>query len=186
MENLQEIWQVIYENSGNAGDMGLFFLMSVLVIFIFLFAFAGCIVPIIPGPTLAFLGILFWKLALANDKISYVSIILCALFALLAQLLDWILPVKYTPSKRGAWGAFFGVLVGAIISIMMPPFALIAIFASPLLFAFLFEYSDENSNAKQALKVGIGAFIGTLMSVIAKTAFVLLMILTALVDYIIG
>ncbi|MBO6102658.1 MAG: DUF456 domain-containing protein [Opitutales bacterium] len=186
MQSLQNIWQSIYENSGCVYDYGVFVALSIVVAAMFLAAFAGCVIPVVPGPALAFCGVLLWKFALANDKISWICVLICLALTVIAQLLDWWLPVKYTPTKRGAWGAFLGVLAGVFLAAAFPPAAIFAIFFSPFVFAFALEYSDAESDFRKALKTGTGAFVGTILGAAAKAAIVLIMLFAAALDCVLG
>ena len=86
--------------------------------------------------------------------------------------------IKYTPTKSGAWGAFVGVLVGALAAILFPPIALFAIFFAPLIFAFAFDLLSGGEFEK-ALHTGFGAFLGTLIAVFAKLFIIFLMLMIA-------
>ena len=153
-------------------------IVLIIALLLFLFAAAGCILPIIPGPILAFLGIVLVKFALVGDKISYTVLEVCLFLTIFAQFLDWWLPIKYTPTKSGAWGAFVGVLVGALAAILFPPIALFAIFFAPLIFAFAFDLLSGGEFEK-ALHTGFGAFLGTLIAVFAKLFIIFLMLMIA-------
>lgn len=164
--------------------LGIAFAM-LAVLLLMLLAVAGCVLPIIPGPILAFCAIVLWKFSLSDNRISYIVLGICLLLTVFAQFLDWWLPIKYTPSKSGAWGAFVGVFVGAIISIVFPPIALFAIFLSPLAFAFAFDFLAGGTFDK-ALKTGAGAFLGTIIAVFAKLAVIFAMFILAVADFIIN
>lgn len=179
---MEEFLNELASGAGAVGGGLAVALILILVLFLFLFAAAGCIVPVIPGPILAFLGIAICKFALAGDKISYAALGVCLFLTIFAQILDWWLPIKYTPTKSGAWGAFVGVLIGAIISILFPPMALAAIFLSPLVFAFAFDFLSGGEFEK-ALRTGVGAFIGTAIAVFAKLFIIFLMFVIACVDF---
>lgn len=184
MEYLRDIWSSVYENRDAIWSFGAFAAVSALLFFIFAVSFLGCILPMLPGVLLAFCGILIWKLSIGFYSITWVSVFICALLALFAQVLDFWLPIKYTPTKQGARGAFFGVVFGIVLSVVFPPSALFAIFLSPPLFAFAFERFWGDSSKSWA--TGKGAFWGTVLSVFAKSAIIFVMILIALFDSLIN
>lgn len=180
MEYLQDIWNSAYENKGAIWSFGAFAAVSAFLFFIFAVSFLGCILPMIPGVLLAFCGILIWKLTIGFNSISWLSVFICACLALFAQILDFWLPMKYTPTRQGTRGAFFGAIFGVVLSALFPPCALFAIFLSPSVFAFAFERAWGDSSKSWA--AGKGAFWGSVLSVLAKSAIVFLMILIALLD----
>ena len=180
MECLRDILLSICENKDAVWSFGEFAAISSVLLIIFAVSFLGCILPMLPGVFLAFCGILIWKLTIGFYSISWLSVFICAALALFAQVLDFWLPIKYTPTRQGARGALFGVVFGIVLSFAFPPLALLAIFFSPPLFAFVFERAWGDS--KMAWRSGKGAFWGTLLGVFAKSAIIFVMILIALLD----
>lgn len=183
MEWIQEVWQSFNDGVAAAGNFSVFVLLSALIFFLFLAAIAGCVVPVLPGPALAFLAVVIWKLTLGSALISWIAVAICLFLAIIATLLDYWLPVKYTPTRAGALGAFIGVFAGLIVGIVFPLFAIPAIFLGPLLFAFMFEY-NSNKDFQKAWKSGKGAFVGTVLGIFAKILMILMMIGVVLVDVI--
>lgn len=164
--------------------MAAFVLVAALALLMFLTAIAGSVVPILPGPLLAFLAVLLLKLTIASDALSWACVLVCLLITAASFALDYVLPVKYTPTRAGSWGAFAGVFAGLVVGMLFPPLAVPAIFLAPLLLAFAFEYRS-NASFKKAWQSGKGAFFGTLMSVFARVAAIFLMVLALLADFVI-
>ena len=120
----------------------------------------GCIMPVIPGPPISFLGLLMLQL---TDKVQYTNNFMwtMAMIAIFVTILDYIVPVwgtkKFGGSKRGVWGATIGLLVGLFlgpIGIIIGPFAG-AVIAEAL----------GGRKQHEAFRAGLGAFIGFLMGV---------------------
>ncbi len=183
MDWIESIWRGIYDSSGAVYSFSVYMLVFLSLVALFLVSIVGCVIPVIPGPSLAFLGVVAWKFTIAPG-ISYACLAICLALAAFAQVLDWWLPIKYTPTKRGAWGAFVGVMAGAVLAMVFPPFAVFAIFLSPLAFAFAFEYHG-NADFVRAWESGKGAFVGTFMTVVAKAFIIFMMIAIASFDAIV-
>lgn len=181
MDWLHQLWQSLYEGSSAIGGYAWFIGITLALVVIFLVSIAGCLLPVVPGPALAFCGVVLWKFTIGANVISWWSVVICLFLTLLAQLVDYILPMKYAPTKSGTWGALVGVLAGLVLAVLFPPFALFAIFLSPLVFAFGFEYAS-NKDIQKAWKTGKGAFLGTILTVVAKAFIIFIMIAVVLTD----
>lgn len=126
----------------------------------------GCILPVIPGPPLSFIGILILHFTkwgpIKSDLLIWLGIA-----AAIATILDYILPIwatkKFGGSKRGVWGATIGLAIGIF---FFPP---IGIIVGPFLGAFIGEYTSP-VNKNNALKSAIGSFIGFLLGTGLKFA----------------
>jgi len=119
----------------------------------------GCIVPVIPGVPLAWLGIL---LAYFSDKaeLSLTVVIICLIAAVIVSILDNLAPVILTKksggSKAGTWGATLGLIAGIFAG---PPGIILGPFAG----AFIGELLHDRSNTKRAFKAALAAFAGFLL-----------------------
>jgi uncharacterized protein YqgC (DUF456 family) len=126
----------------------------------------GSFIPVIPGPTLSWLGLL---LLYNTEEVPFDLwfIVVTGVIALLATLLDYYLPVvgtkKYGGSKRGVWGAIIGLFVAVFFPILGP----FGILIWPFLGAFLGELSQQKSQ-KNALRAAWGSFLGFLTGTLIK------------------
>ncbi len=123
----------------------------------------GCIVPALPGVFLAYGGL--WLLQLTDRvQFSWRFMIIWGLVALVARVLDYIVPAwgtkKFGGSKKGVWGSTIGLIVG----LFMGPWGIVL---GPFVGAILFEMMD-NKNFNDALRSGFGSFIGLLAGTIIK------------------
>ena len=121
----------------------------------------GCILPVIPGPPLSFISLLI--LSLARDWTPFSPTFLIVMGALTAVtfILDYIIPVvgarKYGATKYGLWGSILGMIIGLFI---FPPFGL-------FLGGFMGAMAGElfaGKKGDEALKAGLGVFIGNLLA----------------------
>lgn len=137
--------------------------------FIFLVAgILGSIVPIVPGPPLAYLSLLFMEGARTGDQFSTTFLVTMAGVSILAALIDNILPLVgakiYGASKSGIWGAVIGLLLGAW---FFPPLGMIL---GVLVGAIVGEIGAGKS-FRRAWKAGLATFIGNLAAVMIKLGF---------------
>lgn len=147
--------------------------MTILLIFLGAVLLAaglvGCVLPVLPGPPLSFVGLLLQWAALDFQPESYAATTLIVLGALsiLVTVLDFVVPIwgakRYGASKLGIWGSVLGMLIGMI---FFPPFGM-------LLGAYLGALGAEFFIGKpesHAFKAAWGVFIGTLAGVGMKLA----------------
>ena len=124
----------------------------------------GSIVPIIPGPPIAFCGLLLTHFTSQNPFTVKFLIILGAL-AIFSAFIDNILPIyatkKFNGSKKGVWGSAIGLLIGLF---FFPPFGLLI---GPMVGAFVGEIIDGKS-ANSAVRPAFGSFIGFLSSIFLR------------------
>jgi uncharacterized protein len=126
---------------------------------------AGCILPVIPGPPIAWISLLMIQLAGRGEPpLSVNTLVTWAILVLIVTVLDYIVPVwgtkKYGGSKYGTWGSTIGLLAG----LFFVPYGIIA---GPFVGAVLGEMVGGR-NSTQALRAGFGSFLGFLTGVILK------------------
>jgi len=150
-------------------------LLIILGLILILAGIVGCILPGLPGPLTAWLGLLLTIMAkVIPDDWSFITV--SFLVVIIITVLDYVIPAvgtkKFGGSKYGTFGAIVGVIVGIFAPI--PGGIIVGAFAG----AFVGEYL-KNKEAGQALKAAFGAFIGFLVS----TGLQLIVALTFLVLY---
>jgi len=144
------------------------FLLLALAIILIIVGLIGCVLPIIPGPPLSFLGLLVLHFTrFGEGEYTTNFLLVLALIAIVVTVLDFIVPVwgtkKFGGTKAGMWGATIGLIIGMI---FLGPLGLIF---GPLVGAIIGE-SIKGANNKDAFKAGLGAFFGFLMGVGLKLA----------------
>jgi len=126
----------------------------------------GSFLPVLPGPGLSWLGLLFLYLTTAIPNNYWIlSITLFITIAIL--ILDYLIPAKGTKkfggSKYGVWGTNIGLLLGFFL-IPIPFGFVIGAFAGALLGELYYDQKDH----KRALKAATGSFVGFLASSFMK------------------
>jgi uncharacterized protein YqgC (DUF456 family) len=142
----------------------------------------GCVVPVLPGVPLSYVGLLLlhWT---ERVQFSWQFLVIWAVITIVIQVLDFVIPAwgtkKFGGSKWGAWGTTIGLLVG----LFMGPLGIVA---GPFVGAVVGELlyfnrhpqnnatsSDTTptipqSNFNRALRAGFGSFLGFLTGTLLK------------------
>lgn len=143
--------------------------LIVIGIFALLLAFAGSIIPVLPGPFLAYAALLLAAMARSWEPFSGLFLVLMGLFAVLVSVSDNILPVlgarRYGASRMSVIWSVVGMIAGIFI---FPPWT---IFLGAFAGAVMGEWIDKG-DMNVAMKAGWGVFIGTVASMAIKLAYV--------------
>lgn len=135
----------------------------VIGIILVLAGLAGSLLPVLPGPPLAYAGLLLQQL---RDPNPFTTKFLLAWLAviIIVTLLDYYIPIwgtkKFGGSKYGLWGC----TLGFIAAFWMGPWGVVA---GPFLGAFAGEIL-ANKTLQQALRAAFGAFLGFLGGSLVK------------------
>lgn len=117
---------------------------------------AGCVLPMLPGTPLVFIGIYVYAWLTGFTIISRNLIIIFLILTVISVVIEYISSSigskKFGASKLG----FIGAFVGAIVGIFFVPWGLIL---GPLLGALIGELIT-GKEIKKALRSGTGAVIG--------------------------
>ena len=146
------------------------YILLVLGILFMLIGIIGCLVPVLPGPPLSFLGLIFLHLT-RFGQFSASTLIILGSISVIVTLLDYLVPVwgtkKFGGSKYGTNGATVGLIVGFFLGPL-------GIIMGPLIGAFVGEmiFKDDVS---YAFKAGFGSLLGFLTSIGLKLAASLVM-----------
>ena len=125
----------------------------------------GSVLPVLPGPPLGWLGLLFLELTVAIPT-NYWLLGITFVIAIGIFLLDYMMPAistkKFGGSKAGAVGAVLGLIIGILTPI---PFGILI---GPFFGAFIGEIVFNKTKGPQALKSALGSFLGFLVSTFMK------------------
>jgi uncharacterized protein YqgC (DUF456 family) len=124
----------------------------------------GCLLPFIPGPPLNYLGLLLLHFT-SGYQFENKFIIVWGAITAVVYFLDMVIPVwgtkKFGGSRRGVWGSMIGLVAGFF---FFPPLGIII---GPFAGAVIGELSS-GKNSSEALKSGLGSFIGFLVGTLLK------------------
>jgi uncharacterized protein len=141
------------------------YILLVLGILFMLIGIIGCLVPVLPGPPLSFLGLIFLHLT-RFGQFSASTLIILGSISVIVTLLDYIVPVwgtkKFGGSKYGTKGATVGLIVGFFLGPL-------GIVLGPLIGAFIGEMIFKD-DLNYAFKAGFGSLLGFLASIGLKLA----------------
>ena len=140
------------------------YVLIVLGILLMISGILGCVLPVIPGPPLSYLGILLLHF---TERVQFSSrfLVIWASITVVVYALDYIIPAwgtkKFGGSKRGVWGSMIGLVTGLF---FFPPFGIII---GPFLGAIIGELTSGKDSGT-ALKSGFGSFVGFLAGTLLK------------------
>lgn len=121
----------------------------------------GSFLPILPGPSISWFGILLLY-STSTVPANYWILCISAVITIILTILDYIIPAKGTKrfggSSYGIWGTNIGLVVGIITPI---PFGFLI---GPFVGAFLGELIYDRKNHQRALKSAMGSLLGFLAS----------------------
>lgn len=146
-------------------------LLLLIVGFIFMvIGVIGSFMPVLPGPSMSWLGLLLLYLTNAVPT-NYWILGITLLITVVVSVLDYTIPAKGTKkfggSSYGIWGTHIGLVVGILAPI--PLGFIIGSFLGALIGELLYDSKDH----KRALKAATGSLAGFLVSSFMK--FVLCM-----------
>ena len=125
---------------------------------------AGCILPMLPGPPVAYAGLILLHLT-DGVQLSTTELLVGLLIVVVVQVLDYIIPMLGTKySGGGGKWANRGTLIGTLIGMFFLPWGIII---GPFVGAFMGATKDGMDNT-QALKAGFGSLLGFLFGTVLK------------------
>jgi uncharacterized protein YqgC (DUF456 family) len=137
------------------------YILLVLAIIFIIVGLLGCILPVIPGPPLSFIGLLILQFTKFGD-FSFTFLFIMGLVALTVTIIDYIVPVwgtkKFGGSKAGIMGATIGLVLGIF---FFPP---VGIILGPLAGAIIAE-SIKGKEFKKSFIAGLGSLFGFLIGI---------------------
>ncbi|WGD35508.1 DUF456 domain-containing protein [Olleya sp. YS] len=130
--------------------------LTIIGVFFMVLGLVGSLLPVLPGPPLSWIGLLFLYMtdAVPNDTLF---LVITLLVALLIFTLDYIIPAIGTKRYGGSKAGMIGTTIGLILGMLLPiPGGIII---GPFIGAFIGEKSN-NANSDKALRAAFGSFLG--------------------------
>jgi uncharacterized protein YqgC (DUF456 family) len=126
-------------------------------------AIAGSILPLLPGPPVAYLGLLVQQLRDPNP-FSTKFLLIWVGIVVVSLVLDYLIPIwgtkKFGGTKYGVWGCTLGFLL----AFWMGPWGVII---GPFLGAFAGEML-AGQDSRKSFKAALGSFVGFLLGSFLK------------------
>ncbi|MDF1560705.1 MAG: DUF456 domain-containing protein [Bacteroidales bacterium] len=145
------------------------YILLALAIILMITGIAGCLLPVLPGPPLSYLGIVLLHLTRFAD-ISKNLFIILGVVAVVVTVIDYVVPIwgtrQFGGSKYGMRGATVGLIIGLFLG---PPGIIIGPFIGAVVGELIFK-----DDFKYAIKAGFGSLLGFLTGVGLKLAASLL------------
>lgn len=138
-------------------------LWIILGISLVIVGLAGSVLPLLPGPPIAYAGLLIQQFR-NPDPFSTKFLLIWAGLVVVSLLLDWVVPAwgtkKYGGSKYGIWGSSLGFLL----AFWMGPWGVVI---GPFLGAFAGEMI-AGQTTKKSLRAAWGSFVGFALGSLLK------------------
>jgi uncharacterized protein YqgC (DUF456 family) len=126
----------------------------------------GCLLPILPGPPLSWLGILFLYFT-SNTTITSSFLLWWLAIAIIVTVIDYIVPIWGTKKLGGTKMGIRGSMIGLIVGLFFPP---VGIIVGPFIGALIAELIHDTHDTKKAFKSAVGSFIGFVLGTGLKLA----------------
>ncbi len=141
------------------------YLLLALAIVLMIIGIIGCLVPVLPGPPLSFIGLLILHFTeFAEFRINL--LIILGVIAVVVAVFDYIVPIwgtkKFGGTKYGIRGATVGLLIGLFFG---PPGIIIGPFIGAVVGELI--YKDD---FRYAMRAGLGSLIGFMAGIGLKLA----------------
>ena len=145
--------------------------LIITAIILLIVGIAGCIIPFLPGPPLAYGSLILLQLS-SYKPFTEKFLVIWALVTILVVIADYYIPIwgtkKFGGTKGGVWGATIGLVFGIF---LFPPVGLIV---GPFIGAFIGEIIN-NQDTNKAFRSALGSFIGFVAGTIMKLGISIVM-----------
>ncbi|HEY5690064.1 MAG TPA: DUF456 domain-containing protein [Cyclobacteriaceae bacterium] len=123
----------------------------------------GCLIPILPGPPLSFIGLLILQLQ-SRAPFTTNFLLVWLIIVVIITALDYFVSIYgakgFGGTRYGLWGCAVGLIVGFW-------FGPVGIIAGPFIGALVGEWFG-NRNSEQAIRSAIGSLVGFLVGTVIK------------------
>ncbi len=143
----------------------------VLGILLVVLAIGGSILPLLPGPPVAYVGLLIQQLREPNPFTTKFLLIWAGIVVLVI-VLDYLVPIwgtrRFGGTKYGVWGCTIGFLA----AFWMGP---IGVIAGPFIGAFIGEML-AGQDSRKSFRAALGSFAGFLLGAFLKLVVCFMML----------
>ena len=139
--------------------------LAIVAIICALVGTVGCVVPIIPGGVVTYVGYICLYFC-SGAEVSTGWLVAFGLLTAIVTIMDFVLPAymskRFGGSREGQIGATLGMIVGLFV-----PFGILA---GPFVGAVLGELRHNSQDKAKAFRVGLGSFLSFIVGTGAKLA----------------
>ena len=137
-----------------------------LIVFAFLLlvaGIAGCVLPVLPGPPLAYAGMLLLHL---TDKVHFTTpqLVIWLVVVIVLQVVDYITPLLGSKYSGGTSFGNRGCMAGTLLGLFFMPWGVIV---GPFIGAVVGEMLG-GQDLSHAIRAGIGTLLGFLVGTLLK------------------
>ncbi len=144
-------------------ELSIDILWMVLGVLLWLVGMVGCFLPVLPGPPLAFIGLLIQQLREPTPFSTTFLVILLGITIVITAI-DYVIPIygtkKFGGTKYGVWGSTIGLVIGFFAGPL-------GIILGPFIGAFIGELM-ANQSSQQAFRAALGSFLGFVAGTLLK------------------
>ncbi|MGW8273208.1 MAG: DUF456 domain-containing protein [Thermodesulfovibrionales bacterium] len=130
----------------------------------------GCLVPVLPGPPMSYVGLLLMHFAV-RYSFSMRALLIYGVLVIVVTALDYLIPVYWVRRMEGSRGGMIGCAVGLVVGVFL---GLPGIILGPLIGAFVGELATGRRPAGALRSAGASA-AGLLAGTGMKVALSLVM-----------
>jgi len=141
------------------------YVLLILGIILMVIGIIGCLVPVLPGPPLSYLGLILLHVSRVG-QFSSKRLIILAVMTIVVSILDYIVPIWGTKRFGGSKYGTRGATIGLIIGLFLGP---VGIIIGPLIGAIVGELIFKD-DMKYAVRAGFGSLLGFLTGIGMKLA----------------
>ncbi|MDP8256782.1 MAG: DUF456 domain-containing protein [Candidatus Alcyoniella australis] len=145
-------------------------LIWIAVVALFALGMVGIVVPVLPGLALVWAGIVLYAVLMGLDQMPLWFVITTGVITLLMTVLDYLsglLGAKgFGAGKWGMLGAFAGLVLGVVLGSMVG-LPIVGLLFGPLVGAVIAELIAGKTHG-EAMKAGLGTFVGFLAGAVMK------------------
>jgi len=144
-------------------DLVLFIVAGLLI----LLGAIGSLLPVLPGPPLAWSGILFVHFS-SSVQFTAKFLVITAIVMIIVTVLDYFIPIWGTKRFGGTRAGVVGCTLGLVVGLFFGPLGIIL---GPFIGALIGELAVNQKEFKKALKSATGSFVGFIVGTGLKLIF---------------
>jgi uncharacterized protein YqgC (DUF456 family) len=144
-------------------DFDLSYLWWAIIIILFIFSYAGLVVPGIPDAPLMMIGFLIYHFLIDNEPLSWWFWLTMSILVVLMISLDWISGGIAAKKLGGSKGTMIAAPLGVVCFFWLP----FGVVLGPFIAVFLLEMVNRKTIGSAA-KIAMGTVVGFISNIVVK------------------